>query len=67
MTDEPKKPGLDERLEAVVESLELMRLEMEQYRASQILQDGRERRARLAILAGIRAYLEALNGEPEGE
>lgn len=63
MNDEAK-PTLDERLEALTHSLELMQLEMEAARAEQKRLNARERNAREALLTGIAAYLRALaNGE----
>ena len=57
MTD--KKPTLDERLEALTHSLELMQIEQQRL-------DERERHAHQALLTGIAAYLRALaNGRDE--
>jgi hypothetical protein len=61
---EEQQPTIDERLEAVVQSLELMQLDLEAMRAEQKRLDARERRAREALLAGIVAYFTALkNGD----
>ena len=56
MPEEPRKPTIDERLEAIVQSLELLAHEQEALRR-------REEKAREALLAGISAYLRALQGE----
>ena len=65
MPDEQRNPTIDERLEALVQSLELAQIEQERLRAEQERLDRRERNARAALLAGIAAYLEALNeGKP---
>jgi len=61
MPDEQRKPTIDERLEVLVQSLELAQHEQERLRAEQERLDRRERRARAALLTGIAAYLEALN------
>jgi hypothetical protein len=59
------KPTIDERLDAVVQSLELMRLDMEAMQAEHKRLDARERHARGALLAGVAAYLRFL-GEQNG-
>ena len=59
------KPTLDERLQAVIESLELQAREMEAMRARMDRLDARERRARQALLSGIAAYLQALQEDGE--
>jgi len=59
------KPTLDERLQAVIESLELQAHESEAMRARMDRLDARERRARQALLSGIAAYLQALQEDGE--
>ena len=59
MNDEPKRPTIDERLEAIIQTLELAEIERKQM-------DARERRGRLALLAGIEGYLKALQS-PDDE
>ena len=61
------RPNIDERLQAIVENLELlvheslqMREEMRETQRRQVELDARERKGRVALLTGIRAYLEAL-------
>ena len=61
-----KKPTIDERLEALVQSLELMRLDQEAYDAKMRKLDARERSARNALLTGIAAYFEALKEDENG-
>lgn len=70
----PNKPTIDERLEALVMSLELERHEREEaakrmdlWEKRLKLLDARERRARQALLMGISTYLEVLNQPIEGE
>ena len=53
---EEKKPTLDERLEALVHSLELAEIERKEL-------DARERKGREALLAGIARYLQVLGGD----
>jgi hypothetical protein len=71
MDNNDKQPTIDERLQALTHSLELMQLDMETYRAEQERLDKRERRAREALLSGIAAYLRALSTDddtsPEAE
>ena len=62
----PNKPTIDERLEAVAQSLELAIRETQDMKAEMRRLDMRERRAREALLAGIAAYLRALN-EDDGQ
>jgi hypothetical protein len=57
----PNKPTIDERLEAVTQSLELAIRETQDMKAEIRRLDMRERRAREALLTGIAAYLRALN------
>ena len=73
MNDDKPKPTLDERIQALTESGQLV-FEMlkdtianmdrmtEEIRAA----DKRERKARAAILTGIAAYLRALDNGEEG-
>ena len=70
------RPNIDERLQAIAESLELlvhesqeMRRRQEEIRQRQEELDRREHQGRMALLTGIRAYLEALgeNGNEEKE
>jgi hypothetical protein len=67
----PRKPTIDERLEALTQSLELLtrdheaktrRLDEEMRRL-----DRRERNAREALLSGIAAYLQALKADDNGQ
>jgi len=58
---EDRKPTIDERLEAVAQNLELMSHDLEAWKEEQKRLDARERRARNALLAGIAAYMQALN------
>jgi hypothetical protein len=60
MSEEKRKPTIDERLEALTHSLELMALDIEVTREEQQRLDRRERAAREALLTGIAAYLRAL-------
>lgn len=60
------KAPIDERLEALVQSLELMRHDMEASERRMEALDARERRAREALLSGIAAYLRVL-GEDDRE
>jgi hypothetical protein len=60
---EDHEPTIDERLQALTHSLELMQLDTEQWRADTKRLDARERKARAAILAGIAGYLRELNRE----
>ena len=71
--DQPNKPTIDERLQALAESLELltrdiheMQAAMRQHDERMRQLDARERRAREALLTGIAAYLRALN-EDDGQ
>jgi hypothetical protein len=66
MSDDPPKPTIDERLEALTQSLELQALENERHRAEMERLDARERRARTALLTGIAAYLRALGDDQPG-
>jgi hypothetical protein len=59
------KPTLDERLHAVIESLESQAHESEAMRARMDRLDARERRARQPLLSGIAAYLQALQEDGE--
>ena len=66
MSDEPK-PTIDERLEALAQSLELLTADVHQMQEENRKRDermaeldARERRAREALLSGIAAYLRAL-------
>jgi hypothetical protein len=68
------KPSIDERLEAVATSLELLSVNMHAaqekaagYEALQARLDARERKGREALLSGISAYLCALQEPEEGE
>ena len=61
-----KKPTIDERLEALAQSLELMRMDTEAFQAEVRRLDARERRARNALLSGITAYLQALKEDENG-
>jgi hypothetical protein len=63
---EEQKPTIDERLEALVQSLELMQIETEEHKQQIKALDARERQAREALLSGIAAYLRAL-GQGNGE
>jgi hypothetical protein len=74
---ENHKPTIDERIEALTQSLELAVHEGERQREEiarldarmreEIARlDARERRARQALLTGIAAYLRALNEGDEG-
>jgi hypothetical protein len=63
----PRKPTIDERLEALTQSLELMHHENERQRAEMRRLDRRERNAREALLAGISAYLQALKADDNGQ
>ena len=73
MSDQEKqKPTLDERIEALVHSMELFQLELHAERqqrleleAQQRQADLRERKGRQAILIGIAAYLKALEDGEE--
>ncbi len=58
---EERKLTIDERLEALTHSLELMQLESERHQEEIARLDARERRARQALLVGIAAYLNALD------
>ena len=60
MENGKKKPTIDERLEALTQSLELLSVNMHAMQEKQAEQDERERRGRAALLAGIAAYLQAL-------
>lgn len=66
--EEERKPTIDERLEALRQTVELMSHDTEAWAAQQKRLDERERRARRAMMEGIRAYLKVLNEEPaDGE
>jgi hypothetical protein len=58
-----QKPTIDERLEALTASLELMAHDFEAMRIEQQRLDRRERQAREALLSGIAAYLRVLSEE----
>lgn len=72
MTDEEQQrwKRIDERQQAINESVELLTLDIREMQAHQKRLDARERRARKALMTGIAAYLDALedngNGENEG-
>ena len=66
MSDDTSRPTIDERLEALTQSLELQALENERHRAEMERLDARERRARTALLTGIAAYLRALGDDQPG-
>jgi hypothetical protein len=59
-------PTIDERIEALTHSLELMKLDQENYDRKQKELDRRERKGRNALLAGIAAYWQALQ-EPDDD
>jgi hypothetical protein len=66
------KPSIDERIEALTHNLELVALEQEEDRKKREEEkkrldaiDERERKGRRAIMAALRAYFEAINGESE--
>jgi DNA-binding SARP family transcriptional activator len=61
MSDEAKKTSLDERLEALTQTLELAVRESEEMRARMEKLDERERTGRQAILRAMEAYLRTLN------
>jgi hypothetical protein len=70
---EDRKPTIDERLEAITQSLELLSVNMHaaqekaaEYEALQARLDARERKGREALLSGISAYLRALGQEENG-
>jgi hypothetical protein len=54
---------LDERLEALVQTAELLTHEIQDIKAAMVRLDMRERTARWALLEGITAYLKALSDE----
>jgi hypothetical protein len=58
--EEKKKPTIDERLEALAESLELARLEQEEDRRRTKELDRRERLGYEAILAGFARYFQIM-------
>jgi len=58
-------PNIDERIEALVHTMELFQADMKDFAAKQERLDKRERNARQALLEGIAAYLRALNNENE--
>lgn len=68
---EANKPTIDQRIEALVMSLELERHEREaaekRWEKRARLLDARERQARQALLAGVSAYLEVIAKPVEGE
>jgi prefoldin subunit 5 len=59
------KPTVDERLEALAQSLELLTHDIHEMQATMVRLDSAERRARRALLNGIEAYLRALDDSPE--
>jgi hypothetical protein len=68
------EPTIDERLQALAQSLELLSVnvhalqdETRRFEVRQKRLDERERRARRAMMHGIQAYLQVLNEEPGGE
>jgi len=72
MNEEPKKPTIDERIQALTETAQLV-FEMQKdtferfdrmVKRMEVL-DQRERKARQAVLAAMTAYLDALNGNGE--
>ena len=54
------RPSIDERLAAIAESLELLVHQSQEIRRRQDELDKREHQSRMALLTGIRGYLEAL-------
>jgi hypothetical protein len=66
MSDEPKKT-IDERLEALTTNVEVMSGMLHDMIARQDAADRRERKAREAIMAGIAAYIRALENGDEDE
>ena len=61
-----KKPNIDERLEAIVQSLEILTHDVHDMQGAIRAADKRERQGRAAILEGVAAYLKALtNGDGE--
>jgi hypothetical protein len=58
------KPTIDQRLEALAQSVELLTRDIHEMQTEFSRLDARERKARLSLLAGIQAYLKAMN-EPE--
>ena len=63
MENGERKPMIDERLEALTQSLELFAADMRKMREREERLDARERRGRAAILAAVAAYLNALDEE----
>jgi hypothetical protein len=63
MTD--KNPSLDERLEALTHSLELMQMEQQRLAETHKRLEERERQGRRALLTGVAAYLQTLNDEDQ--
>jgi RNase P subunit RPR2 len=72
MNEKPKKPTIDERIQALTETAQLV-FEMQKdtferfdrmVKRMEVL-DQRERKARPAVLAAMTAYLDALNGNGE--
>ena len=57
--------NIDERLEALTQSLELLRLDREADMERIKRLDAKERRAREALMAGIAAYMQALAEDDE--
>ena len=66
MNDE-RKPDMDERLQALRESVELLTHDVHEMQREMKAADRRERKARQAILTGIAAYLRALENGDEAE
>jgi hypothetical protein len=58
---------IDERLQALTQSVELLTLDVHALQEQQKLLDARERKARTALLSGIAAYLQALGTENADE
>lgn len=62
----PPKRTIDERIDALTMNLELISADIEAFRRRSEELDRRERQGREALLAGIAAYLRALQGEQPG-
>jgi hypothetical protein len=65
--EQPKKPTIDERLRALTRNLQLDIAAREAREARDRKLDARERKARTALLNGIRAYCEVLKEAGEDE
>jgi hypothetical protein len=65
--DEQPKPTIDERLEAIAQSVELLTRDVREMQQRMDAADLRERKARRAFLIGIQAYLEALDTDDNGD